>query len=75
VDTKQFTINDSASTIDSGTVDFDGPRAVVAVLDGDEDLTGYASLAANATGLNLGSFHAELTVDQVNNLQIFENGG
>ena len=36
---------------DSGTIDFSGPRAVTAVLDGDEDLTGYANLAANATAL------------------------
>ena len=44
------------------------------VLDGDEDLTS-ANLAANATALDLNGFNADLTVDQVNNLQIFEDGG
>ena len=75
VDTNQFAIHGSASVIDSGTIDFSGPRAVTAVLDGDEDLTGYANLAANATALDLSDFNADLTVDQVNNLQIFEDGG
>ena len=75
VDTNQFAIHGSASVIDSGTIDFSGPRAVTAVLDGDEDLTGYANLAANATELDLNDFNADLTVDQVNNLQIFEDGG
>ena len=75
VDTNQFAIHGSASVIDSGTIDFSGPRAVTAVLDGDEDLTGYANLAANATALDLSGFNADLTVDQVNNLQIFEDGG